>query len=118
MLNLPGKPYAAEDSLLHIYQINLDNSDKIIFAFMYHMNIPGSELEHWPYWLYEKHVEMLNDVLQKKQNAENKAYKDTEAYKGNHDPNRMASGLLKQATSSLPKAPTMPNPGSFRMPKL
>lgn len=103
--------------MLNIFQVDLENYIKVKFAFMYHLHIAGSEVEHWPYWEYEMMIETLNDVLQKKQQAEKKAYKDTDAYKGS-DPSRAAGSLLKQASSSMPKAPSMPSPGSFKMPRM
>lgn len=78
---------------------------------MYHMHIPGSELEYWDYYEYETHLETLNDVLQKKQQAEKRSSKEMEGM----NPSQNASSLMKQASSSMPKAPSMPNPGSFKM---
>lgn len=83
---------------------------------MYHMHTPGAELELMPYWEYEMMVETLQDVLKKKQDAEKKSYKDTDSYQGN--PASTANSMMRSASSSMPKAPSMPSPGSFRMPKM
>lgn len=113
MDNLPGAPYSESDSLMSMFQIDLDNYMKIKFAFMYHMHLPGSELELWPYWEYEMHLETLHDVIQKKQQAERKSSKDMESM----NPASSASSLMKQASSSMPKPPSMPSPSSFKMPR-
>lgn len=83
---------------------------------MYHMHTPGSELEQMPYWEFEMMVETLQDVLKKKQDAEKKSYKDSDAYSMN--PSAQANSMMKTASSSMPKAPSMPSPSSFRMPKM
>lgn len=56
--------------LFGLFQVNLENYLKIKFAFMYHMQIPPEQIDNWPYWEYEEYVELLTDVLKKKQQAE------------------------------------------------
>ena len=56
--------------LFGLFQIDMDNYIKIKFAFMYHMQIPPEQVDNWPYWEYETYIEMLSDILKKKQEAE------------------------------------------------
>lgn len=78
---------------------------------MYHLNIPGSEIESWVYWEYEKMVEILSDVLKKKQAAESKG--SSEAPRGG-DPTKQAESFMRKAQQSTPK---MPNMGGFKFSK-
>lgn len=93
--------------MLSVFQVDLENLIKVKFAFMYHMQVPGSELESWPFWEYEMHLETLSDIIKKK-----KQQNDRQSDSG--DATRSASSLMRQATSSMPKAPT----GQFKMPKI
>lgn len=87
-----------------MFQVDLDNMDMIEFAFMYHMQIPPTEMHRWPYYYYEDKVEKLNDVLKKKEAAEKGQQQST-----NFDPQREAGKFMK----NVPKVPTpsvtMPN---------
>jgi hypothetical protein len=111
LANLPQEPYSESDTLLNIFQIDLENYLKVKFAFMYHMSIQGREVESWPYWEYEMHVETLSDVIKKKKQAEQQQGKTD----GKTDPSKTAGSLMRQASSSMPK---MPNASSFKMPKM
>lgn len=56
-------------NLFGLFQVNFDNYLKIKFAFMHHMNIQPDQIEMLPFYEYEEFVELLTDVLKKKQEA-------------------------------------------------
>jgi hypothetical protein len=90
--------------LFGMFQVNLDNYIKVKFAFMYHMQIPPEQIDNWPYWEYEEYVELLSDVLKKKQNAE----KGESNQQSSMDPSREAGKIMKNAKMPTPKMPSMP----------
>lgn len=79
---------------------------------MYHIHIPGEEIEKWPFWEYEKMTELLADTLKKRKNAEESGGQNPGDYSRN--PSQQASQMMRQAQKSVPK---MPNVGNFKMPK-
>ena len=85
--------------LFGLFQIDMDNYIKIKFAFMYHMQIPPEEIDKWPYWEYETYIEMLSDVLKKKQEAE----------KGNSNSNSSMTNPSQDAKRMM---------NNFKMPKM
>jgi len=85
--------------LFGLFQVNLDNYIKVKFAFMYHMQISPEEIDNWPYWEYEEYVELLSDVLKKKQQAE----KESSSQQSSHDPSKDASKYMNKM-----KMPNMP----------
>lgn len=60
-------------NLFGLFQVNFDNYIKIKFAFMHHMRIQPDQIEMLPYYEYEEYVELLTDVLKKKQEANKEA---------------------------------------------
>lgn len=104
-------PINPNDTLLTLFQVDLDNYQKIKFAFMYHLHINPSEVDAWPYWEYEKQVEILVDVIKKKNAQEEKSQREANA----GDPSKQASSFMQKAQSSMPK---MPSGNSFKMPKI
>lgn len=100
-----------QQSMLSMFQIDLDNYLKVKFGLMYHLHLPPEDIEKWPYWEYEMHVEMLADVLKKKQQGENQQSKEMNQQQIN--PQTTANNFMKKAQSSQPKV-SMP---SFRMPR-
>jgi len=83
--------------LFGLFQVNLDNYIKIKFAFMYHMQISPEEIDNWPYWEYEEYIELLSDVLKKKQDAE----KGSGQHQSSMDPSREANKIMKSV--KMPK---------------
>lgn len=100
-----------QQSMLSLFQIDLENYLKVKFGLMYHLHLPPSDIESWPYWEYEMHVEQLADVLKKKQQGEDKQAKEMNQQQFN--PQKSADSFMKKAQTSAPKV-SMP---SFRMPK-
>lgn len=96
-----------------MFQVDLDNYQRIKFAFMYHMHIPGAEVESWPYWEYETQTEILADVIKKRNQQEQQNQKEAQGSSSDHG--RQAQSFLQKAQSTMPK---MPSPGSFKMPKM
>ena len=84
--------------LFGLFQVNLENYLKIKFAFMYHMQIPPEQIDAWPYWEYEEYIELLSDVLKKKQEAEKGTNQSS-----NHDPSRDAGKMMSKIKSNMPK---------------
>lgn len=98
-----------QPSMLSMFQIDLDNYMQVKFGLMYHMQIPPEQIENWPYWEYEMHVERLADVLKKKQQGEkNQAGEMTNSQ---INPQKAAADMMKKGQANLPKMP------SFRMPR-
>ena len=89
--------------LFGMFQVNLENYIKVKFAFMYHMQIPPDQIDNWPYWEYEDYIELLTDVLKKKQQAE----KDTGSHQS-MDPSREAGKFMKGVKMPSTKLPNMP----------
>lgn len=89
--------------LFGLFQVNLENYIKVKFAFMYHMQIPPEQIDNWPYWEYEEYVELLSDVLKKKQQAEKD--QNSSQHSG-MDPSREAGKIMKNA--KMPSMPKMP----------
>lgn len=100
-----------QQSMLSLFQIDLDNYLKVKFGLMYHLHLPPEDIEKWPYWEYEMHVEMLADVLKKKQQGEKQQQGEMNQQQMN--PQKTADGFMKKAQTNMPKV-SMP---SFRMPK-
>lgn len=73
---------------------------------MYHLqSLTPSEINSWPFWEFEDRVEKLNDILKKRQDAENKASKDSQTQQqGGYNPQKSADSFIKKAQSSMPKA--------------
>lgn len=94
---------AEEDfNLFGLFQVDLDNYMKVKFALMYHMQIPPEQIELWPYWEYQTHVELLGDVLKKKQNAE----KESSSSQKSYDPHREAGKMMSKAKPPAVKMPS------------
>jgi hypothetical protein len=91
---------SSTQGLFGLFQVDLDNYIKIKFAFMYHMQIPPSEIDNWPYWEYEMNIELLSDVLKKKQQAE----KESHSAQGGGDVSQQASKMMKSV-----KMPSIPS---------
>ena len=93
--------YESENSfnLFGLFQVNLDNYIKVKFAFMYHMQIPPEQIDNWPYWEYEEYVELLTDVMKKKQQNE----KEQHSQQSSMDPSKDASKYMSKM-----KMPNMP----------
>ena len=70
---------------------------------MYHMQIPPEQIDNWPYWEYEDYVELLTDVLKKKQAAE----KESNGQQG-MNPSQEASKFMKGVKMPSTKMPNMP----------
>lgn len=85
--------------LFGLFQVNLDNYIKVKFAFMYHMQISPEQIDNWPYWEYEDYVELLTDVLKKKQQNE----KESSSQQSSMDPSKDASKYMSKM-----KMPNMP----------
>lgn len=100
-----------QQSMLSLFQIDLENYLKVKFGLMYHLHLPPEDIEKWPYWEYEMHVEMLADVLKKKQQGEDK--QSSQLNQQQINPQKSADSFMRKAQSSQPKV-SMP---SFRMPK-
>jgi hypothetical protein len=79
-------------SLFGLFQVDLENYLKIKFAFMYHMQIPPEQIDNWPYWEYEEYIELLSDVLKKKQDAE----KGSNQHQSSLDPSREANKMINK----------------------
>jgi len=91
--------------LFGLFQVNLENYIKVKFAFMYHMQISPEQIDNWPYWEYEEYVELLTDVLKKKQAAE----KDTSSQSGSMNPSQEAGKFMKGVKMPSAKMPNMPS---------
>lgn len=98
-----------QQSLLSLFQVDLENFLKIKFGLMYHLHLHPDACESWPFWEFEIHVEQLADVLKKKQEAE-KGQGDS-MNQQSFSPQKTAEGFMKKAQSNVPKVPSM------RMPK-
>ena len=66
---------------------------------MFHMQIPPEQIDNWPYWEYEEYMDLLTDVLKKKQQAE----KESSSQQQGMDPSKEASKFMRGI-----KAPSMP----------
>lgn len=91
--------------LFGLFQVNLENYIKVKFAFMYHMQIPPEQIDNWPYWEYEEYVDLLTDVLKKKQAAE----KESNSSQGGMDPSKEAGKFMKGVKMPNAKMPTLPS---------
>ena len=97
-----------------LFQIDLAHYRDIEMGLMYHLqSLTPSEIASWPFWEFEDRVEKLNEILKKKQDAENKANKDANSQQGSFNPQKSADSFLKQAHTNMPK---MPN--NIKIPKL
>lgn len=92
-------------NLFGLFQVNLENYLKVKFAFMYHMQIPPEQIDNWPYWEYEEYVELLTDVLKKKQQAE----KDSNSQQSSMNPSTEAGKFMKGVKMPSAKMPSMPS---------
>lgn len=93
--------YLDEESnanLFGLFQVDLENYIKVKFAFMYHMQIPPEQIDNWPYWEYEEYMELLTDVLKKKQQTE----KESSSSQQGMDPSKEAGKFMRGI-----KAPNM-----------
>lgn len=100
----PEEQKVREIGLLGMFQVDLDNMDTIEFAFMYHMQIPPTELGKWPYYYYEDKIEKLSDVLKKKEAAEKGQQQST-----SFDPQREASRFMKNVPKMQTPSVKIPN---------
>jgi hypothetical protein len=91
--------------LFGLFQVNLENYIKVKFAFMYHMQISPEQIDNWPYWEYEEYVELLTDVLKRKQQAE----KESSSQQQGMDPSREAGKFMKGVKMPNTKMPNMPS---------
>jgi len=101
-----------QQSMLSMFQVDLENYLKVKFGLMYHLHLPPEDIDRWPYWEYETHVEMLADVLKKKAAAEKN--QDGGMSQQQMNPQKASSDLMKSASSKMPKM----NMPSMRMPKM
>lgn len=101
-----------QQSMLSMFQVDVENYLKVKFGLMYHLHLPPGDIDLWPYWEYEMHVEMLADVLKKKAAAEKGQSGDMNQSQMN--PQKASSDLMKSASSKMPKM----NMPSMRMPKM
>lgn len=99
-------------SLLSLFQVDLENFLKIKFGLMYHLHLQPDQCENWPFWEFEMHVEQLAEVLKKKQDAE-KGQGDS-MHQQSMNPQKTADNFMRKAQSNVPKMSTP----SIRMPKL
>jgi hypothetical protein len=88
-------------NLFGLFQVDMENYLKVKFAFMYHMQIPPEQIDNWPYWEYETNIELLSDVLKKKQEAEKGQGQGHQ--QSSMDPSREASKMMNKM--KMPSAP-------------
>jgi hypothetical protein len=95
--------------LFGMFQVDLDNFIKTKFALMYHLHIPPGEIEHFPYYEFEMHVDTLIDILKKKKEAEDAAAKESRSHNTSSDAQKAMRNVSKQTSAWKPP--------SFKMPK-
>jgi len=85
----------------------LEGYFKAEIAYQYHLHVPVRD--DWPFWEFEQRIEELNDLLEKRKQAEDGNGNKHTDFSGD------AGRMMRQAQQHMPKMPGAPK---FNMPKL